>query len=65
MAGVTANDFDEADHAHFQFLQTASYADYRSVVLSQPSSAITKAWILLNNQSTVNVFYNKDLLQNI
>jgi hypothetical protein len=64
-AGVTAEDFEEADHVPFEFLQTASHADYRSVVvLNQPSGAVPKAWILLDNQSTVN-FYNKDLLRNV
>jgi hypothetical protein len=64
MAGVT-DDFDEADHVHFQFLQMGTYADYRSVVLNRPLGAVPKAWILLNNQSTVNVFYNKELLGNV
>jgi hypothetical protein len=54
------------DHAHFQFFQTASYAECRSVILNQASGAILKAWILLNNQSTVDELYNnKDLLKNI
>jgi hypothetical protein len=39
--------------------------DYRSVLLNQPSGAVPKAWILLDNQSTVDVFYNKELLKNI
>jgi hypothetical protein len=65
MAGVATKDFKEADHVHFQFLMTASYANYRSVVLNQPSGAVPKAWILLDNQSTVNVLYNKDLLRNV
>jgi hypothetical protein len=39
--------------------------DRRSVLLNQPSGAVPKAWILLDNQSTVDVFYNKALLRNI
>jgi hypothetical protein len=30
-----------------------------------PGSTVPKAWILLDNQSTVDVFYNKDLLVNV
>jgi hypothetical protein len=65
MAGVATEEHEEVDHVHFQFLMTGLYAGYRSVVLNQPSRAVSKAWILLNNQSTVNVFYNKDLLRNV
>jgi hypothetical protein len=65
MAGVATEEYKEVDHIHFQFLKTGSYADYRSVVLNQPSRAVPKAWILLDNQLTVDVFCNKDLLQNV
>jgi hypothetical protein len=66
MAGVIAKEFDEADYTHFQFLQNGIHADYRSgVLLNQPAGAVPKAWILLENQLTVNVFYNKELLKNI
>jgi hypothetical protein len=59
---VNHTHFDDADHVHFQFLL---HADYRSVVLNQGSVTVPKAWILLDNQSTVDVFYNKDLLLNL
>jgi hypothetical protein len=62
---VKVDDFDDADHVHFQFLMTGKHSDHRSVVLNQPAGAVPKLWILLDNQSTVDVFYNKELLQNI
>jgi hypothetical protein len=65
MAGVATEEYEEVDHVHFQFLMTRSYANYRSVVLNQPSGAVPKAWILLDNQLTGDVFYNKDLLRNV
>jgi hypothetical protein len=34
-------------------------------VLNQPSSTVPKDWILLDNQFTVDVFYNDRLLKNI
>jgi hypothetical protein len=39
--------------------------DYRSVLLNQPSAHVPKNWILLDNQSTVDVFYNNKLLRNV
>lgn len=39
--------------------------DYRSVLLNQPSAHVPKNWILLNNQSMVDVFYNNKLLRNV
>jgi hypothetical protein len=62
-ANVTADDFEEVEHTHYQFFQNG---DHRSAtVLNQVSGAIPKAWILLNNQSMVDVLYNKDLLVNV
>jgi hypothetical protein len=63
MTGLNADEFKQGDHVHFQFLQIGSHADYRS--LNQPAGAVPKAWILLDNHATVNVFYNKELLKNI
>jgi hypothetical protein len=62
---VRTVDFGEDEHVHFQFLHNAIQMDRRSVLLNQPSGAVPKAWILLDNQSTVDVFYNKALLRNI
>jgi preprotein translocase subunit Sec63 len=60
---VTADDLEEVKHTHYQFFQSG---DDRSVtVLNQVSAAIPKAWILLDNQSIADVFYNKDLLVNV
>ena len=69
---VSHEHFEEADHVHFQFLQHSQLQatghrndEYRSVMLNQGSVTVPKAWILLDNQSTVDVFYNKNLLRNI
>jgi hypothetical protein len=62
---ISETDFEEADHVHFQFLMAGRHSDYRSVVLNQPAGAVPKEWILLDNQSTVDVFYNKALLRNV
>jgi hypothetical protein len=80
-AAATVDDFEEPDHVHFQFLLNGTISDprsvttlkaidraitdHRSVVLNQPAGAVPKEWILLDNQSTVDVFYNKDLLDNV
>jgi hypothetical protein len=65
MAAMSADDFEEANHVHFQFLQNGTHSVYRSVVLDQPAGAMSKAWILLDKQATVDVFYKKELLENI
>jgi hypothetical protein len=61
MAGVVDGEFKD-DGFEFTFHQGANR---RSVLLNQPSSAVPKDWILLDYQSTVDVFYNKRLLKNI
>jgi hypothetical protein len=61
MAGVVDGEFED-DGFEFTFHQGANR---RSVLLNQPSSAVLKDWILLDNQSTVDVFYNERLLKNI
>ena len=43
----------------------APFIDYDSTVLSQTKERINPDWILLDNQSTVNVFCNAKLLGNI
>jgi hypothetical protein len=61
MAGVVDGEFED-DGFEFTFRQGANH---RSVLLNQPSSAVPNDWILLDNQSVVNVFYNERLLKNI
>lgn len=58
MAGIENGEF--ADDDHFQFIQ-------HGCVLQQDDGYkfVPKTWILLDNQSTVDVFYNAELLQNI
>jgi hypothetical protein len=64
---------DDGDNIEFMFLQPATLtkgrsvpqADYRSVLMNQPMAHVPKDWILLDNQSTVDVFYNKKLLRNV
>jgi hypothetical protein len=55
MAGVADGEFED-DEFEFTFHQGANR---RSVMLNQPSSAVPKDWILLDNKSTIDVFYNE------
>jgi hypothetical protein len=54
MAGMAAGEFDD-DGFEFSFHQGGNR---RSVVMNQPSAPVPKDWILLDNQSTADVFYN-------
>ena len=58
-AGIENGEFNH--DVHFQFLQHTKEV---SLKLDE-SGKIPKSWILLNNQSTVDVFYNANLLRNI
>jgi hypothetical protein len=61
MAGMAAGEFDN-NVSEFTFHQGANRS---SVMMNQPSSVVLKDWILLDNQSIVDVFYNDRLLKNI
>ena len=58
-AGIEAGDFDSSEH--FQFLQHETGASMNTAA----GGYVPKSWILLDNQSTVDVFHNADLLANI
>jgi hypothetical protein len=73
LADPVRGDFDDNENMEFMFLQpgivtkgrSVPSADSRSVMLNQPSAPVPKNWILLDNQSTVDVFYNDKLLCNV
>lgn len=68
-SGHLMNGFDYGnDYINFQFCQHGAkpIVDYRSVICEVNNDGkVPKNWILLDNQSTVDVFYNRSLLQNI
>ena len=67
IAGVDSGEFSDGDHFDYQFQQSGHPSlDNRSVMLQiSESGTLPKNWILLDNQSTVDVFYNVKLLKNI
>ena len=70
-AGMDINDYDFADYddeegSSFLFNQMGNVATYKGITCEINSDGrVDKNWILLDNQSTVDVFYNKQLLRNI
>jgi hypothetical protein len=60
MAGLEDGEFDGEQHSTaFEFHQ-------QDVMMKMSENGrVPKAWILLDNQSTVDVFHNKELLNNI
>jgi hypothetical protein len=57
MSGVTNGKFDDKDYIAFLFQQHSFKMNKDGQILS--------SWILLDNQSTVDVLHNEDLLDNI
>lgn len=67
-AGINDIDFDfnEFDESGFMFHQQVEKISYHSVLCEiNGDGKVSKDWILLDNQSTVDVFYNRKLLRNI
>jgi hypothetical protein len=62
MAGVASGKFDDLG---LNFYRMGTTANHMSATLNQPSGYVPKEWILLDNQSTLDVFYNQALLTNM
>ena len=60
LAGVQRGEFDSSRHVSFQFL-----TDRSGFALQGSAGHLPDTWILLDNQSTVDVFTNGQLLEDI
>jgi hypothetical protein len=61
-AGMANGEFDDTAHVSFQFHQSSKA---EITLKTSDNGQVPNSWILLDNQSTVNVFHNGDLLDNI
>jgi hypothetical protein len=62
MSGVEIEDYED-DNISFNFANVTSTDRYGSI--HHQGAEVSKTWILLDNQSTVDVFCNSDLLKNV
>jgi hypothetical protein len=62
MAGVKSGEFDEDEYVSWQFhQQNAKATPHANVTLKMSKNGcVPTMWILLDNQSTVNVFHNPE-----
>ena len=71
MAGLEADDPDNDPYITFTFVQNGIISheidgrETTGIVHYQHNQKVPQHWILLDNQSTVDVFSNKRLLKNI
>ena len=64
MAGVESDAFDDNEYygaSSFQFVHISS----EGMTFHQEEQILPKSWILLDNQSTVDVFFNRRLLTKV
>lgn len=66
MAGVNGGEFDSSPTGESFMFHTRGEVKHTSVTLNiKQNGPVSSSWILLDNQSTVDVFHNGNLLENI
>jgi hypothetical protein len=66
MAGVNSGEFDSSPTGESFMFHTRGEVKHTSVTLNiKQNGPVSSSWILLDNQSTVDVFHNGNLLENI
>jgi hypothetical protein len=64
MTGIESGEFDENEYVNFHFYQNGvtHVVPHTNITLNLVQNGqVTDTWILLDNQSTIDVYHNKNL----